>query len=88
MRLIIAGGRDYRITQDDMLLLDKILATYVVDQVVSGGATGADHGGELWAALRSIPIRRFQADWATYGNAAGPPPQCRNGTERRRSGRL
>ena len=68
MKLIITGGRNYRLTKKDIETLDKIL----ISEVVSGGATGADASGESYAYYRSIPVRKFPADWQSYGKAAGP----------------
>ncbi len=65
---IIAGGRDYKLTLSDEAWLD----TLPIREVVSGGASGADAGGEAWAKKRGIPIKRFPADWKTHGRAAGP----------------
>jgi len=72
MKLIIAGGRDYQLTQSDYDELDKIHAKDPVTEVVSGRATGADTCGELWAKSRNIPIVPFSANWGRYGKAAGP----------------
>lgn len=68
LRTIIAGGRDYSLTLSDEAWLD----TLPIREVVSGGASGADAGGEAWAKKRGIPIKRFPADWKTHGRAAGP----------------
>src|SRR6476661_8492494 len=69
MKLIIAGGRDYDVTQQDIQALDTIPD---VTEVVSGGAGGADACGEDWAAMRGIPCKSFRADWLKHGKAAGP----------------
>ena len=71
MKLIIAGGRDYYVNDADHLKLDEILVKENVTEVVSGGASGADYGGELWAAKRGIPIKKFPANWYKHGKAAG-----------------
>ena len=68
MRTIIAGGRDYQLTDEDL----SFLASLPITEVVSGGATGADAGGEMFAYRVDIPMKRFKADWQTYGRAAGP----------------
>lgn len=73
-RLIIAGGRDQHLTEGDFELLNDLLP---VDEVISGGATGVDTGGEAWARSNGIPVKRFPADWHKYGRPAGP---MRNGT--------
>ncbi len=71
MKLIIAGGRDYKFTLHDFRLLDWVLSKGVTE-VVSGGAQGADAAGERWAESIRIPVKRFPADWTTYGRFAGP----------------
>lgn len=68
LAVVVAGGRDYRMTAADEAWLD----TLPIREVVSGGATGADAGGESWARKRGIPVKRFPADWNAHGRAAGP----------------
>ena len=68
MKTIIAGGRDYLLTPDDWFYLYNLEIT----EVVSGGATGADEGGEEYANQHRIPVVRFPADWEKHGRAAGP----------------
>lgn len=72
MKTIVAGGRDYRLSLSDYHYLD----TLGITEVVSGGARGADEGGEAWARSRGIPVKRFPADWRRYGKSAG---MIRNG---------
>lgn len=72
MKLIIAGGRDYSLTLDDLAKLDGLYETYKVTEVVSGCALGADYGGEQWALKRDLPVTKFPADWKRWGRAAGP----------------
>jgi hypothetical protein len=69
MKLIIAGGRNYNFDVEDTKRLDSIPD---VTEVVSGGASGADHYGEKWAESRGIPVKIFAADWDKYGKSAGP----------------
>jgi len=68
MKLIIAGGRDYKMTPDDWKKLDEIPVT----EVVSGCASGADKGGEYYAEQRGLLVAKFPADWNANGRAAGP----------------
>ena len=61
--VIIAGGRtfnDYPLLKQkcDIILKDK---TDI--EIVSGGAKGADHLGELYAAGQGYRIKRFPALW-------------------------
>ena len=67
MRTIVAGGRDYELTEEDHKLLDALTITVVI----SGCARGADAGGEEYAASRDIPILRVPAKWNKYGKRAG-----------------
>lgn len=73
-RLIIAGGRDVAMTQDQWDRLTGL--SDLVDEVVSGGATGIDTEGERWAEANGIPCRKFRADWDRLGKQAG---MVRNG---------
>ena len=43
-----------------------------MEEVASGCAKGVDALGEQWATERDIPIKRFPADWSSYGRSAGP----------------
>lgn len=72
MRLIIAGGRDYEVTSEDIAKLDQIHAKRAVSKVVSGCARGVDFAGERWAAQNHIPVSKFPADWTKHGKSAGP----------------
>lgn len=76
-RLIIAGGRNTVMTQaqwDTLVSLSDL-----IDEVVSGGASGIDSWGELFAGKMGLPCRRFDAQWEKYGPSAGP---IRNGKMR------
>ena len=68
MTTIIAGGRDYRLTDEDFRWLDTLKIT----EVVTGGARGVDTGGFNYGWSRGIPVKTFLPDWKTYGKAAGP----------------
>lgn len=61
MKLIIAGGRNYNLTDEDYRKLDTISN---VTTVVSGCAHGADKCGEYWAFHSDIPVEKFPADWS------------------------
>lgn len=72
-RLIIAGSR----TITDPEILRAALAAYHatperVQEVVSGGAKGADALGAAWAREHGIRLQIFVADWAAFGKSAGP----------------
>lgn len=46
-----------------------------VEEIISGGAPGADTLAEKFAKENNIPFTKFKADWSTYGKFAG---QIRN----------
>ncbi|MAT51550.1 MAG: hypothetical protein CMK32_10245 [Porticoccaceae bacterium] len=70
MKTIIAGGRDYKLTDEGRRMLDILRPT--ITEVVSGKARGADSEGERWANENGIPVKGFPADWGAHGKAAGP----------------
>jgi len=69
MKLIIAGGRNFKPSMADIEFLNTIKG---ITEVVSGGAKGADKFGELWALEHKITIKQFHADWDKHGKCAGP----------------
>ena len=71
MKLIIAGGRDHILTEDEYSLLDELLGDFGITEVVSGKARGVDTCGEIWAELNNIKVEPFLAEWAKYGKSAG-----------------
>lgn len=74
MKLIVAGGRDWADRDRTRCVLDDIreVLEYDIEEVVSGGARGADALGEEWARDRKIPVKVFSPDWDKHGRAAGP----------------
>jgi hypothetical protein len=75
IKIIIAGGRDYKIDSAAFIWLDNIIQSYKVDagvEIVSGGASGADTVAINYAKMYNIPCKIFHADWKTYGRSAGP----------------
>lgn len=72
MRLIIAGGRECRLTDGERLVLEVLHALYNISTVVSGGAVGIDRDGEVWAAENNIPVRRFPPNYAAHPKSLAP----------------
>lgn len=70
MKVIIAGSRhfhDYQLVEDTIKRLEL-----EIDEVVYGGAPGADYLGLLWARKHKVKVKTFLAEWSVYGGAAGP----------------
>lgn len=61
MKVIIAGGRDFK----DYTKLQKAVeqSGFSITEVVSGGARGADKLGEKWANNNGVRIKSFPAQW-------------------------
>ena len=71
MRVIIAGGRNYFPTIDEITIA-VAKSGFKIGQVISGNAPGVDVCGERWAESHSIPVVLFPALWAKHGKKAGP----------------
>lgn len=74
MKLIVAGSRG--ITDVELVhgWLDTVRLRWEGtgnDTIVSGGARGPDEIGEEYAAEVGLKVKRFPADWDTYGRRAG-----------------
>ena len=73
MKIIIAGSRvlkDVFYNGLVAVMQDMAKRGFVPTEIVSGGAAGVDKMGERWAEEKAIPVRVFEANWAT-GNDAG-----------------
>ncbi len=71
MKVIVAGGRDFKPTEKDYEWLSEKLTSLNTTEVVSGKARGADSFGEEVANKLNIPIKEFPASWDTFGRSAG-----------------
>lgn len=73
VRIIIAGGRDFSNYSLLKQNVDAIVKNYHNDSftIISGTARGADRLGEKYANENHLILRRFPANWDTYGKAAG-----------------
>jgi len=71
MKIIIAGGRDFKNASLLATTMDTILRGVETVTIVSGGARGADSLGEWYAGCHNIPVTIFKADWGKYGKSAG-----------------
>ena len=75
MRLIIAGGRDFKPVPSDArrltALMESLKSTDPIEQVVCGGATGADQFGKVWALEHGIPVKEYPAYWKSFGASGG-----------------
>lgn len=72
MRVLVCGGRKF----DDALTLGSWLGgihrDHTISLIIEGGQTGADTMAREFAKWAGIPFKTFEADWKTFGKAAGP----------------
>ena len=71
MKVIIAGCRDFNNYNLLKSTCDNILKNQEKIEIVSGTARGADQLGEQYAQEKGLEIKKFPADWETYGKRAG-----------------
>lgn len=77
MKLIIAGGRDIDVSDEEidaMLLLSGITPT----TIISGAASGVDLCGERWAKLNFVPIIQFPPQYHLFPDRPKYAPIARN----------
>lgn len=73
MRVIIAGGRDFKDMPYLVTSMDSVSRDLQESQltIVSGGARGADSCGEKYAKANCFHIHRYPAHWDKLGKSAG-----------------
>jgi len=63
MKLVIAGGRDYVGTLEDLKKIKEAIIKYNITEIVSGEQKGGDRFGEDVAAMLDIPVQPFPPNW-------------------------
>ncbi|MCQ4302205.1 DUF2493 domain-containing protein [Pseudomonas songnenensis] len=72
VRIIVCGGRDYADRARVFEVLDNILLTRGISEIIQGEAPGADRWAREWALNRDVKLTRCRAEWEKYGKRAGP----------------
>lgn len=68
MKYAIVGSRGFL----EYKIMEKFLNKFGdIDEIISGGAKGADSMAELYAREKGIKLTIFPADWEKYGKSAG-----------------
>lgn len=72
--IIIAGGRDMNSSEFTFPHIEEFLKRFKNQEItiISGGARGSDHQGELYAQQKGLKLEVRLADWNRYGRSAGP----------------
>lgn len=69
MKVIVAGSREGFVARNVFEAIEE--SNFSITEIVSGTARGVDRDGEYYAKLHNIPVKRFPADWDSYGKSAG-----------------
>ena len=72
MRLLVCGGRNYANRAKAFKALDKVDAKHGIDEILQGGAQGADNLAHEWAMARERVSIAVPAQWEQHGKRAGP----------------
>ena len=80
MRLIVAGGRDYRLTVRDLSRLKELCERIGVTEIIHGAASGVDTDAGRWGEANGYKVTPMPADW----EAEGPVPRAAQGNIRNR----
>jgi hypothetical protein len=85
--LIIAGSRTVRPTLEDIdaAITELLGGPAIIDEIVCGGAKGADAAGREWALRSKIPIVSdpvTELDYKAHGAYLGPRMRNRRMAER------
>lgn len=72
MKVIICGGRDYINATHLFAYLDKFHALFPIDELIEGGAKGADQLAFQWASANNVKVIEVPANWSKFGKKAGP----------------
>ena len=67
MKILVAGGRDFK----DYYRLEADLDALKPTTIISGMAKGADEQGYRYAFNNDLECLKFHADWDTHGKSAG-----------------
>lgn len=71
IKLAIVGSRtfgDYHLLKKS---IEKLYGEFEIEEIISGGARGADLLGARYARENKIPLKEHRPDWDKHGKSAG-----------------
>ena len=71
MRIIIAGGRDFKDYRRLKLVVEHNVQNLDCIEIICGEAKGADTLGKQLAVSKGWTVHSYPANWERYGKAAG-----------------
>ena len=72
MIVLVCGGRAFSNRELLYEVLDECHALHTIEEIVQGGAEGADAIAVEWAKANEVDYRTFVAKWKRHGKSAGP----------------
>jgi hypothetical protein len=72
LKVIIAGGRDLFNGYGPIVAKAVKDSGFAITEIVCGCAPGIDRLGANYGDINGIPVTHFQANWAKFGDKAGP----------------
>lgn len=72
MKVVICGGRGFKPSDQDDAVLRALLRTFDPEEVLVGGAKGADEWAARVARDEGLRVSEHPADWDLLGKRAGP----------------
>ena len=70
MIVLVCGSRTWQ-GQVKSLQMMNVLEELNPDEIIVGGAEGADRLAEVWAKAHSVPVTVITANWRKEGRSAG-----------------
>ena len=70
MKILISGGRNFKLNKAGLSLLNELYFKHRFSMLISGAARGIDSSCEEWADTKEIPIERHYPDYSS--GKAGP----------------
>ncbi len=71
MKLAVVGSRSFTDWELLKKSIDDVRQQFVITEIVSGGAQGADSLGERYARENNLKLTLFIPDWKLHGKKAG-----------------
>jgi len=72
IKAIVCGGRDWpTFSKEQIEFIYDCIQKYDIDEIVSGGARGADSIIETLCNIVNFPFVKLDADWERYGKRGG-----------------
>lgn len=72
LNIVICGSRSITDEEKVFKIIDSVLQDLKIGTIITGGSKGVDEIAKAWAEKKGLPHQEMNADWETFGKAAGP----------------